>query len=42
MDMYDKAVLVLRTETRSLLLPCRLLHWAKVGFEWWYLRGYRR
>lgn len=41
MDMYDKAVLVLRTETRSLLLPCRLLHWVKVGFEWWYLRGYR-
>jgi len=41
MDMYNKAVLVLRTEQRSLLLPCRLLHWVKVGFEWWYLRSYR-
>jgi sulfide:quinone oxidoreductase len=40
--MYDKAVLVFRTEARSLLLPLPLLHWVKVGFEWWYLRDYRR
>jgi sulfide:quinone oxidoreductase len=42
MDMYDKAVLVFRNEKRSFLLPCRLLHWAKIAFEWLYLRDYRR
>jgi sulfide:quinone oxidoreductase len=41
MDMYNKAVLVWRDEKRSFLLPCRLLHWAKIAFEWWYLRNYR-
>lgn len=42
MDMYNKAVLIFRDEKRNIMLPCRLLHWVKVAFEWWYLRDYRR
>jgi sulfide:quinone oxidoreductase len=42
MDMHNKATLVWRDEKRSFMLPCRLLHWAKIAFEWWYLRDYRR
>jgi sulfide:quinone oxidoreductase len=41
MDMHNKAVLVWRDERRNFMIPCRLLHWAKQGFEWWYLREYR-
>jgi len=41
MDMHNKAVLVWRDEKRNFMIPCRLLHWAKQGFEWWYLRAYR-
>jgi sulfide:quinone oxidoreductase len=41
MDMHNKAVLVWRDEKRNFMLPCRLLHWVKQGFEWWYLRAYR-
>lgn len=42
MDMHDKATLVWRDTQRNWMLPCRLLHWVKVAFEWWYLRDYRR
>jgi sulfide:quinone oxidoreductase len=41
MDMHDRALLVWRDEKRNFMLPCRLLHWAKIAFEWWYLRPYR-
>jgi sulfide:quinone oxidoreductase len=41
-DSRDRGMLVTRTEKRNLVLPAmRSLHWAKVGFEWWYLRQYR-
>lgn len=41
-DSLDQGMLVLRTPTRSLVLPAlRLLHWAKRLHEWWYLRQYR-
>ncbi len=43
MDMLDRAVLVFRNEKRQFITPpCRLLHWAKRLFEWWYLRDLRR
>ena len=43
MDMLDRAVLVFRNEKRQFVTPpCRLLHWAKRLFEWWYLRDLRR
>ncbi len=43
MDMLDRAVLVFRNEKRQFVTPpCRLLHWAKRFFEWWYLRDLRR
>lgn len=41
-DSLDKGILVYRTEKRTIVLPSRLLHWAKRAFEWWYLRPYRR
>lgn len=42
-DTCDRGMLVARTETRNLVLPSmRMLHWVKRGFEWWYLRHYRR
>lgn len=42
MDMLDRGVLVFRNEKRQFVLPpCRLMHWAKRLFEWWYLRGLR-
>lgn len=41
-DSVNKGMLVLRTPTRSLVLPsCRLFHYAKRFFEWLYLRQYR-
>ena len=41
-DTNDSGMLVARTETRNLVLPAmRPFHWAKRGFEWWYLRQYR-
>ena len=41
-DSNNKGMLVSRTEQKNLMLPnCRLFHWAKRGFEWWYLRQYR-
>ena len=41
-DSVNKGMLVSRTEKRSLVLPaCRVFHWLKRGFEWWYLRQYR-
>jgi sulfide:quinone oxidoreductase len=41
-DALRSGTLVVRTPTRNWLLPStRLLHWAKRGFEWKYLRQYR-
>lgn len=41
-DSTDRGMLVARTPSRSLVLPaCRLWHWAKRFFEWWYLRQLR-
>jgi sulfide:quinone oxidoreductase len=41
-DAVDQGTLVYRSLTRNVLLPSsRLLHWAKRGFEWHYLRQYR-
>jgi sulfide:quinone oxidoreductase len=41
-DSRDSGMLVARTDQHSLVLPnLRVLHWAKRGFEWWYLRQYR-
>lgn len=42
-DSYNKGMLVARTRRFHLLLPSlRIMHWLKRGFEWWYLRAYRR
>ncbi len=41
-DSFDKGMLVSRTEQNNRMIPAnRALHWAKRGFEWWYLRQYR-
>ena len=41
-DALDHGTLIWRTAERNWLLPpTRLLHWAKRGFEWNYLRQYR-
>lgn len=41
-DSNDKGMLVARTPSRNIVLPaCRIWHWAKRFFEWWYLRQYR-
>ena len=41
-DAIDHGTLIWRTSERNWLLPSsRLLHWAKRGFEWNYLRQYR-
>jgi len=41
-DSLDRGMLVTRSEKRNLVLPAmRSLHWAKLAFEWWYLRQYR-
>lgn len=41
-DAVNKGTLVARTEKYALVLPsCRIFHWLKRGFEWWYLRQYR-
>ncbi|MBU6257661.1 MAG: FAD-dependent oxidoreductase [Burkholderiales bacterium] len=41
-DALDRGTLIWRTPRRNGLLPAsRLLHWAKRGFEWNYLRAYR-
>lgn len=41
-DSLDRGTLIWRTPERNVLLPpSRLLHWAKRGFEWNYLRRYR-
>lgn len=43
MDMHDRAVYIKRDERgQTMLPPCRLMHYAKKFFEWWYLRHYRR
>lgn len=41
-DSGDKGLFVSRTETKNTVLPAnKPMHWAKRGFEWWYLRQYR-
>lgn len=40
-DSNDKGMLIARTPKRNIVLPaCRLWHWAKRFFEWWYLRQF--
>lgn len=41
-DTLTHGILVKRTDKGTTLLPpCRLMHLAKMAFEWWYLRQYR-
>ncbi len=41
-DSNNKGMYVSRTMKRSIILPnCRLMHYAKQLFGWWYLRQYR-
>jgi sulfide:quinone oxidoreductase len=41
-DSNNKGIFVSRTMKGGLMLPsCRLMHWAKQFFAWWYLRQYR-
>jgi len=40
-DTLDKGILVFRNMKRTIILPCRLFHYAKRFFEWMYLRDYR-
>lgn len=41
-DSCDKGLFVSRTENKNTVLPAnKAMHWAKRGFEWWYLRQYR-
>jgi sulfide:quinone oxidoreductase len=41
-DGVNQGTLIVRTPERNLLLPSsRLFHWAKLWFEWKYLRQYR-
>ena len=41
-DSNNKGMYVSRTMKGEMMLPnCRLMHWAKQIFGWWYLRGYR-
>lgn len=41
-DSNDKGTLAFRNDKRTIVIPpCRLLHLAKKGFEWNYLRTYR-
>lgn len=41
-DALDHGTLVFRNPRRQIILPpSRLMHWAKRGFEWLYLRRYR-
>lgn len=40
-DTLDKGILVFRNMKRTIVLPCRLFHYAKRFFEWLYLRDYR-
>ena len=41
-DSNNKGTLAFRNEKRTVVIPpCRILHYSKRFFEWWYLRGYR-
>jgi sulfide:quinone oxidoreductase len=40
-DSLDKGILVFRNLKRTIVFPCRFLHYAKRFFEWLYLRDYR-
>ncbi len=41
-DSCNKGMFVSRTESKNTVLPANVaFHWAKRGFEWWYLRQYR-
>jgi sulfide:quinone oxidoreductase len=42
-DSNDKGTLAFRNEKRTIVIPPNFfLHQAKVLFEWWYLRGYKK
>lgn len=38
-DSLTNGVLVYRSVKRAIIFKCRLFHWAKRFFEWYYLRG---
>ncbi len=41
-DSNDKGIMILRTESKNIMLPGTILfHWMKRLFEWLYLRKYR-
>ncbi|MGB0723615.1 MAG: NAD(P)/FAD-dependent oxidoreductase [Gammaproteobacteria bacterium] len=40
-DSVSTGVMVFRNDQRQFQIPGKPFHWAKVGFEWNYLRGYR-
>ena len=40
-DTLNKGILVFRNIKRTIVLPCKLFHYAKRFFEWMYLREYR-
>lgn len=40
-DTLDKGILIFRNLKRTLVIPSKLLHYAKRMFEWMYLRKYR-
>ncbi|QCU90356.1 NAD(P)/FAD-dependent oxidoreductase [Thiomicrorhabdus sediminis] len=41
-DTLSHGILIKRSEKGCMMLPpCRLMHWAKRAFEWFYLRQYR-
>ncbi len=40
-DTLDKGILVFRNMKRTIVFPCKLLHYSKRFFEWAYLRKYR-
>lgn len=40
-DALNSASMVMRSDKRNFMFGLPPLHWAKVGFEWVYLKGYR-
>lgn len=41
-DSGNQGLYVSRTESKNTVLPAnKAMHWAKRGFEWWYLKQYR-
>lgn len=42
-DSNNKGTLAFRNEKRTIVIPpCRILHYTKRLFEWWYLREYKK